>query len=273
MFKRKRKPKKAPKTPPPEPPPAPTAPPYEEESGSMGLLDHLEELRRCIMNCVYALILGMIISIPFMRDILNILTAPLAKMDVNPDTYLVVPEVMGGFKVAVSLAFWSGLLLASPFIVFFVARFVFPGLHRHEKRMVSKASVAAVLLFFLGAALGYFGTVERALQALIFGIHEWLGTRSDWIYLTSYIAFTLKLVLGFGLAFQLPIVLLMLGFSGLVDSDTLKTSRKQVFVGLLIMAMLLTPPEPMSQIIMASALYLLYEICLVLIRAHEKRHG
>lgn len=236
----------------------------------MTILDHLEDLRTAILRSCMALLIGMVAAFSFTRDILNFLVEPLRRLDVDPDTFLVVPQVMGGFKVAVSLIFWSGLLIASPFIVFFIAQFIFPGLHAHEKKVIRRFSWLSVVLFFGGAALGYASTVEVALYNLLFVIGDWIGTTTDWIFLTDYIAFVLKLVIGFGLAFQLPLVVLILGFSDLISAEGLRKNRRQVVVGLLIMAMLLTPPEPISQIVMAGTLYLLYEICILMISRHQK---
>lgn len=240
---------------------------------SMSILDHLEELRRTLLHSCMAIAIGMVPSVIYMRQILSFLFEPLRKIGVDPETFLQVPQVMGPFKVAVSVTFWSGLLLASPFIVFFVARFIFPGLHAHEKRVVRRSSWLAVVLFFAGGALGYLGTIHYALQTLIFALNDWMGTSQEWIYLTDYIAFVLKLIIGFGLAFQLPLVLLMLGYADLISCDSLKKSRRHVLVGLLIMAMLLTPPEPVSQLIMACSLYVLYEGCILLIRLHERKNA
>lgn len=238
----------------------------------MSILDHLEDFRKTLLRSALALLLGMIACVPFIRHILAFLFEPLEKLGVDPHTFLVVPQVMGGFRVAVSVTFWSGLLLASPFIVFFVAQFIFPGLHKHEKRLVRRSSGVAVLLFFGGAALGYFGTVQYALDALLFSIHRWMGTTAEWIFLTDYIAFVTKLTLGFGLAFELPLLLLILGYAGLIDSASLRKYRRHVFVGLLIMAMMLTPPEPVSQLVMACSLHILFELCILLLRRHEKKH-
>jgi len=240
------------------------------DDGSMSILDHLDALRKSILRCCLALALGMAIAIPFIREILDFLFQPLRQLDIDPDTFLVVPQVMGGFKVAVSVTFWSGLLLASPFIVFFIAQFVFPGLHQHEKRIIRRSSWAAVLLFFGGAALGYFGTVHYALYNLLFAIHNYMGTTADWIFLTDYVMFVLKLVIGFGLAFQLPLVLLMIGYADLIEAGSLRSSRRQVLVGLLVLAMVLTPPEPVSQLMMGLTLYLLFEGCILLIARHER---
>jgi len=239
----------------------------------MSILDHLEDLRTAILRSCTAILMGMVAAFFFTRDILDFLMEPLRRLGVDPDTFLVVPQVMGGFKVAVSVIFWSGLLIASPFIVFFIAQFVFPGLHAHEKRVIRRFSWTSVFLFFGGAALGYKATVEMALKNLLFVIGDWMGTTTDWIFLTDYIAFVLKLVIGFGLAFQLPLVVLILGYADLIGAASLRKFRRQVLVGLLVMAMLLTPPEPVSQIIMAGTLYLLYEICILLIAGHEKKNG
>ncbi|MDA3875086.1 MAG: twin-arginine translocase subunit TatC [Kiritimatiellae bacterium] len=241
------------------------------EEASMTILDHLEELRKAILRSFMAIFVGMMICIPFIRYILDFLFEPLRTLGLDPNEFLVVPQVMGGFKVAISIMFWSGLLLASPFVVFFIAQFVFPGLHDQEKRVIRNSSWSAVLLFFGGAAMGYYGTIHYALQNLIFRIHEWMGTTADWIFLTDYIAFVLKLIIGFGLAFQLPLVLLMVGYADLIECGTLRAYRKHVLVGLLILAMILTPPEPVSQIMMGGTLYILYEGCIVLIARHERK--
>lgn len=242
-----------------------------DELEGMSFLEHLEEFRRMLLRCAFAILLGMAVAVPFLPQILQILFKPLRDIGVDPESFLASPQVMGGFQVAVSVAFWSGLLMAAPFIVFFIAGFVFPGLHKHEKRIIRRSSGVAVLLFFLGAGLGYFGTVSHALQALGFSIHSYMGTSAGFFHLTEYIAFVIRLILGFGLAFELPLVLLILGYAGLVDATSLRHYRRHVFVGLLVMAMLLTPPEPISQLIMAGCLYFLFEICILLIRVHEKR--
>jgi sec-independent protein translocase protein TatC len=237
----------------------------------MSILDHLEDLRKAILRSCASLLMGMVAAFFFTRDILFFLTQPLRRLGVDPETFLVVPQVMGGFKVALSVIFWSGLLIASPFIVFFIAQFVFPGLHVNEKKVIRRFSWTSVLLFFGGASLGYLATVEVALENLLFVINDWMGTSTDWIFLTDYIAFVLKLVIGFGLAFQLPLVVLILGFADLISASGLRKNRRQVLVGLLVMAMLLTPPEPVSQLIMAGTLYILYEGCILLIHLHERK--
>lgn len=240
--------------------------------GDMTLLEHLEDFRKMLIRSALALVLAMAVCAPFAPQILQLLFEPIRALEVDPKTFLVTMEVLGSFKVAMALIFWSGLLLATPFIVFFITQFIFPGLHRHEKRIARRSAFAAVFLFFLGAGLGYFGTVHQALDALYFQIPKWLGSGTELASLTSYIEFVIKLPLGFGLAFQLPLLLLALGYADLIGSQGLRTHRRHVFVGLLILAMMFTPPEPVSQLVMACSLYFLFEICILLIRRHEKKN-
>lgn len=243
---------------------------------SMSFLEHLEDLRKMLLRCAAALLIGMIAAIPMTPMILDWLKAPLELVLVqhnvaDPDKFLQIFDVMGGFKVAVSVVFWSGLLIATPFMVFFIAAFVFPGLHASEKKVIRRSSIFAVLLFFTGAMMGYYGTIGHALQTLLFGVNEWLGLEPEMIRLTDYVAFVIKLILGFGLAFQLPLVLLALGVAGVVEPNQLQEKRRHVVVGLLVMAMLLTPPEPVSQLMMAGTLYLLYEVCILILRIRGSR--
>ncbi len=237
----------------------------------MSLLEHLEDLRRCILRCALAIALGMAIAAPFTPRILETITLPLRELGRDPSTFLMMPNITDGFKVAFSLVFWSGLLLAAPFVVLFIAHFIFPGLHEHERRLVRRSSLASILLFFGGAALGYFSSVQLALEVLLFQIPDWLGVGGGQYFATSYISFVLKLVLGFGLAFELPLLLLLIGYAGLVEPATLRKYRRHTVIVLLTLAMILTPPEPVSQVIMASCLYLLYELCILLIANHQKK--
>ncbi|MBN1269509.1 MAG: twin-arginine translocase subunit TatC [Kiritimatiellae bacterium] len=232
-------------------------------------LEHLEDLRRMLIRCIIALALAMLVCIPFTPGILDLLKAPLGAAVSDPDRFLRSLEVVGAFSITMRIAFWSGLLLSAPLLLLFIGAFVFPGLKQREKEVVLKASGFAIGLFVLGVLIGYFLTLPVALR-LMFRWHEWLGVRAEWV-VTSYVAFATQLLIGFGLAFELPVVVLVLGRLGIVNSDQLRAKRRHVIVLALVIGMLLTPPDVPSQLIMAIPLVLLYEICIWIVWAGERR--
>ncbi len=230
-------------------------------------LEHLEDLRRTLIGCAAALAVGMAIAGPLTPRILAVLKAPLRRITAEPDVFLRSIEVSGAFMATLQIAFWSGLLLAAPIILLLIGAFVFPGLTQRERRLVWRASGFAVLLFAAGVALGYCVTLPVALQVM-FGIHRWLGIAAEWT-VTSYVAFSVQLLIAFGLVFEMPVVLLILGRLGVITSTQLREKRKYAVVILLIIAAVLTPPDVFSQILMAVPLILLYEICVWMIKWGE----
>jgi sec-independent protein translocase protein TatC len=165
------------------------------------------------------------------------------------------------------------VLLAAPVIVWIIAWFVFPGLTARERMALRRGGLVAVGLFVVGVAMGYAMTLPVALRMML-GINSWLGEpQTPFVDLADFVAFELKLLLGFGLAFQLPVVLLALGSVGIISSKQLREKRRHVIVCVFVLAMLLTPPDPITQVMMALPLALLYEACVWLLRAMERRRS
>ena len=169
-------------------------------------------------------------------------------------------EPAAAIKMWLTVSFFGGILLSLPFIVFFIGIFVMPGVRDIERKVMARVAFFSGGLFLLGIAMGYKVTLPLAL-GLMLKIGGSLGGESIWFY-NKYIAFALQLLLGFGLAFQLPVVILILGKMGLVNSTQLREKRRHVIVGLLILAMALTPPDVMTQLLMALPLIFLYEFCI-----------
>lgn len=234
------------------------------DNESKPFLDHLEDLRKMLLRCLAALAAGLIVTIHFTPRILRILTAPLKGVTDNPEQFLHSLDVTGAFSVALQIAFWSALVVASPFLVVFILLFILPGLTPRERKAVGYVSVAAIFLFCLGVCLGYFITMPVALQ-FMFRVHGWLGVDARWT-VTSYTAFSTQLLAGFGLAFELPALLFILGYLGIISSAMLKAGRKHAIVIILVLSMFLTPSDVFSMLIMAVPLMLLYEACIVAIR-------
>ncbi len=169
-------------------------------------------------------------------------------------------EPSAAIKMWLTVSFFGGLLLSLPAVIFIIGLFVMPGVRNLERKLMGRIAFFSGGLFLLGISMGYKITLPLAL-GLMLKIGGALGGESIWFY-NKYIAFALQLLLGFGLAFQLPVVILIMGKMGLVNSTQLHEKRRHVIVGLLILAMLLTPPDVMTQLLMAAPLILLYEFCI-----------
>lgn len=233
-------------------------------------LSHLEELRWTLARCLAALALGMLACLPAAPRIFKWLCAPLAGVTERPDLFLRSLEITGAFSIALKIVFWSGLILSAPFLLFFIGSFVFPGLTARERRMARAAVAAGACLFIFGVGMGYFITLPIALR-IFFGIHAWLGIQAEWTA-PSYVAFSMQLLLLFGLAFEVPVVIAALGYCGVVSAADLAAKRRHAIVGILVLAMVLTPgPDVVSQLLMAIPMYVLYEACVLAIRFFERR--
>lgn len=241
----------------------------QNEDEAKPFLDHLDELRTTLLKSLGVFLLGVLVAWPLAPFILDLLKRPLINLVEDPDRYLQSLQVAGAFTSALRIIFWSGFLISLPVILYFIGQFVFPGLTSTEKKWVRVGAGSSFFLFAFGVILGYTITLEVALKVM-HGIHRWLGVEPMWT-LTSYVTFCMHLLIGFGLSFQLPLVVLILGRMGILTVEQLRGRRRHVFIGLLFLAMFLTPPDPFTQIIMAGPLYLLYECCILLLATVEKR--
>ena len=234
-------------------------------------LEHLEDLRSTIIRSLVALICGIVLVAFFVRPIIDLLEQPLVNAGYDPDAVLKMLQVTSPIAVGMNVAFWGGLILSAPLILYYIGQFVFPGLTRKEKNLILRGFFFVVLLFAGGICMGYFVTAEQAIRVFFGAADKWIGKPIELLELQNYISFILKLLLGFGLAFQFPMIVMLLGYSGLVGSRSLKEHRPHTAVGLLIAAMILTPPDPGTQLMMAIPLAAMYEVCIWLIWMKEKR--
>jgi len=233
-------------------------------------LEHLADLRMTLLGCLAAWGIGMAIVMPFAPRLFTLLRAPLAKITEHPEQFLRSLEITGGFSIALQIVLWGGLLVSAPFITFLLARFVLPGLTCRERKVIVGSLGFVVALFSLGVGLAYFITLPVALK-IMFGLHAWLGIRAEWTAV-SYVSFAIKLLLAFGLAFELPVVVVVLGYLGIVSAAFLRSKRRHAVVIILILAMLLTPgPDIFSQVVMAVPMILLYEACIWIVWLAERK--
>jgi sec-independent protein translocase protein TatC len=238
------------------------------------LLDHLIELRTRLIYCVVGFFVAFIASFYFSDTILVILLEPF-RWGTGTDPKLISTELLGVFLVKLKIAFFGGLFIAFPLIATQVYRFVAPGLYKHEKAAFRPYLIATPVFFILGACLVYFFLLPVAITffyALAAGVGDG-GTPLIELLpdVKKYLDFVMMLILAFGLCFQLPVILTLLGQIGIVTVDQLKSGRKFAIVGVFVIAAVLTPPDPISQLAMAIPLMGLYEVAVQAVRLIEAR--
>ncbi|MBU4212143.1 MAG: twin-arginine translocase subunit TatC, partial [Verrucomicrobia bacterium] len=234
------------------------------------VLEHLADESATLRGRLAAWGIAMAIVMPFAPRLFTLLRAPLAKITEPPEQFLRSLEITGGFSIALQIILWGGLLVSAPFITFLIARFVLPGLTCRERKVIVGSLGFVIALFSLGVGIAYFITLPVALK-IMFGLHTWLGIRAEWTAV-NYVAFAVKLLMAFGLAFELPVIVVVLGYLGIVSAAFLRSKRRHVIVIILILAMLLTPgPDIFSQIVMAVPMLLLYEACIWIVWLAERK--
>ena len=181
-------------------------------------------------------------------------------------------SMTGGFNLIMTIAMWGGLVFGFPFILFNLLKFIFPALTNREKTYIMFFIGAGSLCFLAGVSMAYFQLAPKAIT-FFFKISQWMQVESEVILVEDYVPLILKLVLAFGLVFQIPLVLFILGWMGVITSDTLKSFRRFAIVIAFFLGMVLTPPDPMSQLIMAVPLCLFYELCIWGVKAREMVAG
>ena len=229
------------------------------------LLEHLLALRDMFVFGALSWAGGVIAAGVFAPQILEILKAP-------AEQYKDLLQVVGmtaPFDVWMSIAVWGGTVLAFPLVSFAVLRFVFPALTNREKAVILAGITAGTALFLVGAVLAYEKTLPLVVTAFR-QIGEWMRIPQQMITIDTYVPVVLKLIVAFGLVFQMPLIIFVLGCFGMISSKGLREKRRVAIVISFVLAMFLTPPDPMSQVAMAVPLCLLYEFSIWAVWLKEK---
>lgn len=247
----------------------------EEESGggAMSFLEHLEELRWTLMKCAAAFILACIVLAFFVFQFADLLRWPydfaMAKFDGVEDK-LYVRSFMGAFSVMFQLFFLGGFCLSLPAMLFFLGRFIAPGMSDSEKRLMLPGGIAAIFLFLIGSSFAFFILLPAGLTA---SIH--FATRFGWDLLidaTSYYTLLVWASVGVGSAFEFPLLLLLLIHLGALRVVQLTHYRRHAAVGFLVLSAVVTPtPDPITFLFLATPLYILYEVSIAIGRRVERR--
>jgi len=243
----------------------------EVDASRAPLLDHLIELRRRLLYCIAALAVAFAISFYFADRIFAFLVQPLLRAGQGTVIYT---EIFEAFFVQVKVAFFAAMMIAFPIIANQLWQFVAPGLYRKERRALLPFLFATPLLFALGAALAYYVAIPMALHFLL-GFDGVVGgvKREALPAIGNYLSFIMQFLFGFGLSFLLPVLLMLLERAGIVSRQGLIKARRYAIVGATAIAAVLTPPDLMSQVLLAVPLILLYELAIIGIWFTERRRA
>ena len=268
-----------------------TSQPDEIDDSSAPLIEHLTELRTRILWALFAYVVAIVICFFFWEPIFNFLKAPLctammrngaANCDLR---YIALQE---GFFMAFNISLAAGFVLAFPIIAYQLWRFVAPGLYRSEKNAFLPFLVASPFMFILGAAVAYYIVVPLAFNFFLTfqqatGAGEAVQAAGEAAETftgggivfhgsaQAYLSLAMKFILAFGICFQLPVLLTLMGKAGLITSRSLSRVRRYAIVAIILVAAVATPPDMMSQVILFCAIYPLYEISIFLVRRIERQ--
>jgi len=231
------------------------------------LVSHLLELRSRLLRAVTAVLLVFVALLPFSDALYTRMAAPLTR-SLPPGAHLIAIEVTSTFFVPVKLAFFAALMLAMPWVLYQLWAFVAPGLYQHEKRLARPLLLAATLLFYAGCAFIYFLMLPVMFAYLSKIAPTGVVMMTD---IGHYLDFLLVMFLAGGLSFEVPVAVMVAVILGWVTPAQLSAWRGYVVVGIFIIAAIITPPDGLSQIMLALPMCALYEVGLLSARLLQRR--
>ncbi|MDG1438549.1 MAG: twin-arginine translocase subunit TatC [Emcibacteraceae bacterium] len=252
------------------------------EESSAPLLDHLIELRSRLIWCVAFILLAFGISFYFSDAIYNFLAQPFVDVALanGKEPTMIFTGLQDKFFVNIRLSFYVALCVTFPMLAMQIWKFVAPGLYQNEKNAFLPFLLATPILFTLGAAMAYYIVIPRAwgffmsFEVVPEMANELANQASLQIEslpaVREYLSLTMLLMFAFALSFQLPVLLLLLAKAGFITADGLAAKRRYSILGAFVFAMFMTPPDPLSQVLLALPIMVLYEISIVIIRLTTK---
>jgi len=238
----------------------------DPDEDKQSLVSHLIELRSRILHSIVAVLLVFLCLFYFANDIYAFVSEPLRAI-LPEGTTMIATEVASPFFTPFKLTIVVSIFLAVPYILHQVWSFIAPGMYAHEKRLAFPLLFSSILLFYCGIAFAYF-----VVFPLVFGFFTSVGPEGVSIMtdINKYLDFVLKLFFAFGIAFEIPIATFLLVMSGAVSVESLAGKRPYIIVGCFVFGMLLTPPDIISQTLLAMPMWLLFEIGILLARLAKR---
>ena len=267
---------------------AQTKRPDDIDDSSAPLIEHLAELRTRLIWSALAFIAAMVVCYAVWQPIYNFLTQPIchALTARGQSCQLQIIKLQEGFFTAINISFFGGFVLSFPVIGYQLWRFVAPGLYRSEKAAFMPFLLASPIMFLIGAAFAYYVILPMAYDFFLSFQQAPVVATSDEVTTTGnvagiafqgsmqeYLGLTQKFLLAFGLSFQLPVALTLMGKAGLVSAEGLSSVRRYAIVVILVMAAIVTPPDVISQAVLFTVVYGLYEVSIQLVARIERRRA
>jgi sec-independent protein translocase protein TatC len=232
-------------------------------------ISHLVELRDRLLRAILAVVLVFLCLFPLAKDLYAWLAMPLLAV-LPAGGQMIATDVVGVFLVPLKVAFLVAFVIALPYVLYEAWAFIAPGLYAHERRLVLPLVFASSSLFVVGMAFAYFLVFPVVFKFMASIAPEGVAWMTD---IDKYLSFVLTTFIAFGVTFEVPVVVIVLVRAGLVSLEKLKESRPYVIVGAFVVGAVFTPPDVLSQVMLAVPLWLLYELGLVLARFTGKPEG
>jgi sec-independent protein translocase protein TatC len=248
-----------------------TEPSASPDSTPESFISHLIELRTRLLHSIVAVVVVLVCLVPWAKDIYALLAAPLLKALPRGST-MIATDVTGTFLVPLKVTLMAAFLIALPYVLYQMWAFVAPGLYHHEKRLALPVIVSSVFFFALGMGFAYFIVFPVAFGFFAGYAPSGVQMMTD---IDKYLSFVLTMFIAFGLTFEVPVVVVVLVRLGVVSLDKLRAIRGYAIVGAFIVGAIFTPPDVLSQAMLAVPLWLLYELGLLVARfvSVSKREG
>ncbi len=237
------------------------------EAGTETFLSHLIELRDRLIRCLVAVGIAFIPAFYFSAEIYDFLARPVIE-SLPAGSKMIATGVITPFLIPMKLALMAAFLAVIPYVLHQVWAFVAPGLYAHEKRLVMPLVVSSTVLFFVGMAFCYYFVFGAVFEFVHKFAPKSISVAPD---IEAYFNFVIGMFLAFGIAFEMPVVVVLLVLTGLVNTDQLKEWRGYVIVGIFVVAAVVTPPDVVSQLSLAVPMCFLYEVGIVFARLIERR--
>jgi sec-independent protein translocase protein TatC len=238
----------------------------ENDQQEQGLMDHLIELRDRLLHMVLAILIMFIALFAFSEDIFTIVAQPLLSL-MPAGTSMIATSVTAPFLVPFKLVLLLSVLLTIPYLLHQIWAFIAPGLYRHEKRMATPILISSVILFYCGIAFAYFVIFPILFGFFIRIAPEGVAVMTD---IGQYLDFIIAIFLAFGIAFEVPVATFLIIAAGVTTADKLAEKRPYIVIGAFVVGMLLTPPDVISQSLLAVPIWLLFELGLLASRIFLK---